>query len=233
MADFAAVRTEADDRVVAIGRADTVAISRIDQYQSEIVAEGIDDFRVHIFNQETWDADARSPTNDLLGQFAFPVSLIEPLEQNRGVLGVDLATIPECSDALLTSLESLRPVPSDPFDWISPSNRKKVVVVLRPFSGPRDENTNNQESVLEVRGFFLTVLDVELLINRAMENFQDDVDIFISRHVETNSKLIAAYDSQRGLARFDDLEEFHRQMDQTTDSTEIDVASDRWMGVTR
>ena len=215
IADFAAVRTEADDRVVAIGRADKVAIDQIDRHESEIAAQGIDDYRVHIFNQETWNADAPERVHEALEPFAFPVSVIEPLEQNPGVLGVDIATIPACSDALLTSFETVRPVPSDPFDWISPSSRKKVFAVFRPFSGQRDEDTNGQESFPNVRGFLVTVLDAELLINRAMENFTEEVDLLILRHDEKSSKVIAGYDSQRGRARFDDLGAFQQQTRQS------------------
>tara|TARA_R110002049_G_scaffold4601_6_gene32931 strand:- start:149460 stop:152999 length:3540 start_codon:yes stop_codon:yes gene_type:complete len=192
IADFVSRRVELDDRLIAIGWA---AKSKIRNGQN--IAES-------------------NSTENPLAAYTFPLTVVEPADNHSLAIGMDLASNPECEQALLATLRLQRAALSDPFSWQSDSVTRKAIAIMRPDIRDRDEDTTSEDVVDRLRGFLVTVIDAELLITQAMQNFTDEIDLVILRNDGTDRQVVAAYDAQAGRTRFDDLDTFDTRAQQSS-----------------
>ena len=203
IAEYVSRRMELDDRLIAMAWAQKTESGR----------------------SASEDAPERSESE--MAGYSFPFSVVEPAEEYSGAIGLDLANVPQCADALAFSLQTQRISLSDPFDWGSDSGTIKAVAIIRPDVRQRFEDPTAVQAIESTRGFLVSIFDAERLIAGAIENLDNDVDVLIVRREVDGSRIIAAVEAKTGLVRFEDFDTFQSQ---TSKTNVLDRAEDLPIG---
>ena len=209
IADFAERRMEIDDRLMAIGWAEKVAVDQVSDHQAKMVADGVDDYVVHVAGSRTWQAASPLRPTGAIGDFAFPITIVEPISGSQDVRGVDLLSVPEVHDAIALLLETNRAVPTKPFRWLSSgggSTRREAIVIMRSDSRSRTEFVSLDDSLDRIQGILLSVIDARKLFFQVMQNFPNEVDLHLLSDGAAGKEVIATFDASKMRVVFEDFE---------------------------
>ena len=145
----------------AIGYQERVPLTDVPQFEKQLHDEGQPDYRV----VDRTATDARVPTRM---PEAYAVRLVEPLDTNVSLLGINALSIPAARTAIETAVRTDRPVASAAFQLSQDvaDSRKTGVVIYRAIY--RGTPTTEKERVSSALGVVFVTVRVEDLLRSVM-----------------------------------------------------------------
>ena len=134
--------------------------------------------------------------DDLLGALQFPVRMVVPAVELQGLLGRDLALMPDCRHAMIRTLRHGRPSIGRLTQWPDSADDGLAVFAFR-FVRPEHEGELNEAQRLEqCLGFVAIVVRADDLIARVLQPIDRKIDMLLYDASQPGvPRLMGRYDS--------------------------------------
>ncbi|MGI9472893.1 MAG: response regulator [Rubripirellula sp.] len=151
-------------------------------------------------------------------RYAYPVLISKQDSANAIVEGLDFGRFSEFQEGVESIVANAsRYYTTKPFLWPADDDSKQVIAVLRPvYNLPEgkvrsdfteSELTTPEQRRQQLRGFYTTIIDAELLIRNAFADTEKGIDVFVKHGSDGDKTAVALFDSVGNLVRFDDFDE--------------------------
>jgi PAS domain S-box-containing protein len=168
--------------------------------------------------------------DDLLGAFQFPVKHIVPAVELRGLLGRDLALMPDYRHAMIRTLRNGRPSISRLTQWPDSEGDGLAVVAFRSARPEHEGELNEAQRLEQAFGFVAVLLRGEDLIGRALQPLDHKIDMLLYDTSELGRpRVMGRYDAASDrVTRVDVGGASDVEADGITPLIELDVPGGGW-----
>jgi PAS domain S-box-containing protein len=231
-------RLDSDPNLLAVLWSQKVASEDVASHEATISEQLDEEYLVHRWavgddaqgvESQSTDSVLSHEDESILGKWRFPVTIVEPLDDNRAALGLELTSVPEIQKAIERSIRQAQPVSTDGFLWTVGAHQVNTFAIVRPALRERVDDQSVADRVEQLGNILVVLIDTTTLIGRALENFPNEVDVLMRSKKDENSKWIAAYDSRTRRVLFEGFDQILARGDalQLLPKT-FEVANGQW-----
>ena len=165
------------------------------QHEKEIRKQGFKNYSIK----------EMSPNGKLINvskrQFYYPVTFINPIQNNKQAHGFDLGSNPARLNALKTTRNTGQVISSEPVSLIQTKDKKRQAVLLfAPFYGTDNNPLSLNRRQKEIKSFLIAVFYIDVVIESALKNIKSQgLNISLSDVTSSSEKKYLHHHVSRSI----------------------------------
>ena len=190
------MQRSADEKegVIGVGWLPKIAVSNEKMIREKAHKLGGGDFDIFSFDE---NGKRRLPNNKNI-QDVYPLIYTVPTQKNKAVIGLDFSSILHVQQAMTRSVESNSPAITNRLSFAYPG--KNYIAMLLPIYSTHLPHESIKERNLALKGYAISIIDVDAMVNFAINKYTSVGGMHISFKDLTNNITLHYHPSRSSKA---------------------------------